>query len=576
MTDAGRTLLRVVDDAHGMTGSELANCIGRHATSKLRKFEDLESLSTFGFRGEALPSIAAVSRLDIVSRARGEQIGAKLTVNGGVVEAIVPVACPEGTSISVGHLFFNVPARRKFLRSDATEFKWIALTFKHFAIAFPEVSWEFYRGDEQIYNLPAGDARKRMAGIFGDDVGEELIHIDSAGSWMRVSGWVSPPSLAQRTTTDQYLFINRRPITSARLSRAIYQAAEPYFTSGGHLLYAVMMECSPDQFDINVHPAKKEVKFADESGAYSALFNGVRSAVGSALQPGAMTGTSGSNSPVNAFRPGAYSPSAGRRVDVPAPEHLTPFSPISRRHLAPSGPLMPFPLAEAERLAPPDDHLKLFDPSRDESAASYPWDNPPSERVSEPISGSDAAPVTWQIFDTYIVSPLKTGLVFIDQHVAHERILYERGLAAMEQTPWVSQQLLFPTSFTVSTEEVALVEELLPLLRAMGFELERFGPREFRILSVPGAVKVSNERAMLLGIVEEMREGASSGEDPRKRLAAAFACRGAVKAGMPLEKAEMLRLIEELFQCEDPEFCPHGRPIYHVLNRRDIEKWFKR
>jgi len=583
VVDAGRTLLKVVDDGSGMTGSELAASIGRHATSKLKRFEDLESLHTFGFRGEALPSIAAVSRLDVVSRARGEEIGARLTVSGGVVEQIVPVACPEGTSITVGHLFHNVPARRKFLRSDSTEFKWIALVFKHFALAFPEVSFEFFRGEEQIYNLPAGEWRQRVGGLFGDDVAEEVIQIDYQPDWLRVRGWIAPPHMAQRTPTDQFLFINRRPITSSRLNHAIHRGAEPYLTSGGHLLYGVMLECDPAQFDINVHPAKKEVKFADENAAYGTVFNAVRSSVGAALQP---SGLPGAEQPTQSATSGSgqygssFNQPRSERSPVPAPDHLTPFTPIPRRHFAPSGPLMPFP-GDKERHSDSPAAPNLFDPHSAEDRLQAHRLAESNGETSRPSADavpreSEGGPVVWQAFDTYIVSPLKTGLVFIDQHVAHERVLYERGLASMEKTPWVSQQLLFPTSLQVSPEDVAMVEEMIPLLRAMGFEVERFGPREFRILSVPAAVRISGERQMMLGIIDEMREGSATGSDPRHRLAAAFACRGAVKAGQPLERAEMLRLIEELFQCEDPEFCPHGRPIYHVLNRREIEKWFKR
>ncbi len=581
--DSGRTLLKVVDDGVGMTGSMLAASIGRHATSKLLRFEDLESLHTFGFRGEALPSIAAVSRLDIISRARGEEIGAKLTISGGTVEELIPVACPEGTSVAVSHLFFNVPARRKFLRSDSTEFKWIVQIFKYFSLAFPEISWEFYKGEELLYQLPAAEPRKRIAGLFGDDIGDELIEVNQSGSWMNVRGWISPPHLTQRSATDQYLYINRRPINSPRLNRAIYSAAEPYYTSGGHPFYVMMIECSPDRFDINVHPAKKEVKFADESGAYGALFGAVRNSIGAALQPSGLEGSRSvptASSQDYSRSPNAFSTTASR-IPVESPPHLTPYAPMPRRHLAPRGPLMPFPVDESSRAQHSSPTpTNLFDPHAAESSQSSRLDlvEAPARPSYEAISreGDAHGPVIWQVFDTFIVSPLKTGMVYIDQHVAHERVLYERALASMEKTPWASQQLLFPTSMQVAPEDVKMVEEMVPLLGAMGFGVERFGPREFRILSVPAAIRISGERALLLGMIEEMREGASSEADPRLRLAAAFACRGAVKAGQPLEREEMIRLIEELFQTEDPEFCPHGRPIYHVLSRRDIEKWFKR
>ena len=557
--DAGRTLIKVVDDGIGMSGSDLAAAVGRHTTSKITRFEDLENLTTFGFRGEALPSVAAVSRLTILSRARGEEVGTELMIAGGRVEKCEPTAAPEGTSVSVGHLFYNVPARRKFLRQDSTEFKWIASVFKHFALAFPRVSWELYRNGEQLYQLPSGDDRDRLAGLFGDDVAEEMIEIDLQREWLRVRGWISPASLAQRSTSDQYLYVNKRQITSPRLNRAVYTACEPYYTSGGHPIYVIELEAAPDRFDINVHPAKKEVKFDDEKGVFSGLWSAVRGAISSNRAPREL-----------ARGRAQGETSGGRRVfsersPVRAPAHLTPFVPIPRQYDAPRGAVLPFP---ADRKRTPDGAGAVKPPGQESGK--------PDRTLEAPVYDAGEGPTIWQLFDTYLISPLKTGLVIIDQHVAHERVLYERALGAIEREPWTSQQLLFPVSFNVSPEDVQIVEECLPLLRAMGFELETTGPREFKILSVPAGIQIASERDLLLGIVAEFKDTAATGSDARNRLAAAFACRGAVKAGQPLETVEMQRLIDELFQTEDPEFCPHGRPIYHVINKREIDKWFRR
>ncbi len=557
--DAGRTLIRVVDDGIGMSGSELTTAIGRHATSKLSCFEDLERLTTFGFRGEALPSIAAVSRLEVISRPHGEEIGTCLKVAGGRVEECEPTAAPEGTSVSVGHLFYNVPARRKFLRSDATEFRWIAAVFKHFALAFPELAWKLYRRDELLYDLPSAAPTGRLAELFGDDVAEDMIPVDHQHGWLKVTGWISPHSSAQRGTGDQHLFLNRRPITSQRLNRAIYTACAPYQTSGGYPLYVIMLEAPPDRFDINVHPTKKEVKFADEKGVFTALWAGVRNAISASRTPAELAERAPPRQP-----PSAYEHTAERAL-VDAPAHLTPFVPVPRRHGAPRGPILPFPPSR------PGGYNAPATP-----AARTVEMTPTAEPTVGPVAEGEEGPVIWQIFDTYLISPLKTGLAFIDQHIAHERILYERALTAMERTPMTSQRLLFPVTFSVVVEDIPFVEEMLPLLRAMGFEVDPIGPREFRILAAPSGVRIASERDMLLGIIAEFRETAGSGSDPRHRLAAAFACRGAVKAGQPLETAEMQRLIDELFQTEEPEFCPHGRPIYHVVSLREIEKWFKR
>lgn len=564
--DAGRTLIKVIDNGIGLTDSEMVNSIGRHATSKLNQFEDLESLITFGFRGEALPSIAAVSRLDIVSRTRDSEVGSLLRIAGGRIENQSPTAAPIGTSISVGHLFYNVPARRKFLKSDTTEFRWISTTFRYFALAFPDVSWKFFRKKDLIHELPRTENhRERIAGLFGDDVAEELIEVNHESNWLKVTGWISPPSLAQRTKADQYLFMNRRPIVHSRMQWRISDACRQYYTSGGHPLYLVFLEASPEQFDINVHPAKKEIKFADENGAVNTAWNAVRRGFDDYRHPEGLTASSSkkpSPQPDRRFMSRSFSQSTESQSSQPmfsgTRSREPEFNPVPIRHGASRAVTMPFP---------PDKQV-----SHDKAAATF---NP--ESFEAPAADAETGePRVWQVFDMFIISPLKTGVVFIDQHIAHERILYEKALNAINSKPWNSQRLLFPTTFKVTENDSQLVEEAVPMLKSMGFDLESVGPREYRILAVPTGVKISNERDMLLGIIEEMHENNTAAKDPRHILAAAFACRGAVKAGQPLKDEEMRRLIDELFRTEDPEFCPHGRPIYQVLNRREIEKWFDR
>jgi len=557
--DSGRTLIQVVDDGSGMSGSELATAVGRHSTSKLSRFEDLESLQTFGFRGEALPSIAAVSRLTVVSRTEGEEVGTELMIAGGKVERCEPKNAPLGTSVSVAHLFYNVPARRKFLRQDSTEFRWITSVFKHFTLAFPDVAWELYRNDDLLYQLSPSDWRGRMAGMFGDDIAEDLVEINHEGSWLKVHGWITPGSLSQRTTSDQYLFVNKRPITSPRLNRAIYTACEPYYISGGHPIYAIMLDASPDLFDINVHPAKKEVKFADEKGAFTTLWSAVRNALSADRMPREMVESRKKETSDRQHR------ITNNNLSIKAPAYLKPVLPRERPGRMDRVSPVPFPQVKAD-----DKKLSESEQSERHEETST------GIRIGVSDYGSENGPTIWQIFDTFLVSPLKTGLVFIDQHVAHERILYERSLRAIEREPWTSQQLLFPVNFSLMPEDTTILEECLPMLRAMGFELEKTGMREYRIIAVPAAINISNERDLLFGIISEYKDTANTGLDPRHRLAAAFACRGAIKAGQPLEEAQMQHLIDELFQTDDPEFCPHGRPIYHVLNRRDIEKWFRR
>jgi len=563
IVDAGRTLMQVIDDGSGMSEIDLKASVQRHSTSKLTEFADLDSLQTFGFRGEALPSVAAVSRLELISRLADDELGSRLKISAGNIDSCEPVSAPAGTAVSVSHLFYNVPARRKFLKSDSTEFKWIATVFRQFALAFPEIGFKLIHGGKTLYDFNASSPRARIANMFGDDMAEDMIEIDHQRSWLRVRGFITPPSLTVRNKNDQYLYLNRRPIWNNRLNHAIYTACEPYFIAGGHPIFTVFLEASPERFDINVHPAKKEVKFSDDTVAYSGLWSAIRSSITSARLP---------EESKTAIAPSSQRPPGqqAEQANVQAPPHLKPYLPIPRHYSSPARDALPFPSNRTDRGMAPNYReaaTAINAPSSAESTQSS------TEYLQEE---SREEPEVWQVMNTFIVSPLKTGLVFIDQHIAHERILYEQALAAMEKAPLTSQQLLFPSTFSVRPEDVKLVEECLPLLSAMGFVVEAFGPKEFRINAVPAGLKIGDEKDMLTGILDEYQQSVGVQSDPRQTLAAAFSCRAAIKAGQALNTKEMRQLIDDLFQTEDPEFCPHGRPIYHVLSQKEIEKWFKR
>jgi len=562
IVDAGRTLMQVIDDGSGMSEADMQVSVLRHSTSKLSKFTDLESLQTFGFRGEALPSIAAVSKLEMTSRLSVDELATRMKISAGETDSISPVSAAQGTSISVRHLFYNVPARRKFLKSDSTEFKWIASVFRQFAIAFPKIGFKLIHGKKTLYDFTSSSARERLANLFGDDIAEDMIEINMERSWLTVKGFITPPSMTLRHKNDQYLFLNRRPITNNRLNHAIYTACEPYFISGGHPIYAIFLEASPERFDINVHPAKKEVKFSDDSVAYSGLWSAIRSSI---------TGARLSTESVTTIAPGSQqvNQQVEERANVKSPPHLKPYIPIPRHYSSPTKDPLPFPPSRGQSTLYP------VAGGSEETLSRTPEDAT-NKGENYSLTDSKDDPQIWQVMNTFIVSPLKTGLVFIDQHIAHERILYEKALAAMEKEPFSSQQLLFPSTFSVPPEDVRLVEEILPLLSAMGFLVEAFGPKEFRISSVPTGFRIGDEKALMISILDEYQQISGVQSDPRQNLAAAFSCKAAIKAGLALDVLEMRQLIDDLFQTDDPEFCPHGRPIYHVLSQKEIEKWFKR
>ncbi|MFN3820847.1 MAG: DNA mismatch repair endonuclease MutL [bacterium] len=564
--DAGRSLIKVVDNGIGMTPEEMRMALARHATSKIRTFEDLEHLQTYGFRGEALPSIGAVSRMELVSRAQGSDLGFKLRVEGGVIVGEEPGFFPVGTSVAVSHLFYNVPARRKFLRSDATEFKWIALIFKHFALIYPQWGFELYRDGEILYRLAPGNREDRLREFYGEDIVEEMIPVQHRVGPFEVEGYLGVIESGKQLMKESFLFVNRRPVSHPRLAKAIQNGVESYLPSGASLLYVLNFSCPPDRCDINVHPAKREVKFADEQGAYTAMWSAVREAIDRRRRPDGLISHSPSAMPVRMPSSRRGTPMAtGRRVTtsseripIRSPEHLVPYSPVPLAH---KGPLISLPFASL----PPS--------VASTTSLGHPF---PDESLQEPLIRSPVTlPLVFQIFDTYLVSYISSGLVFIDQHVAHERVLYERALGALENEPWARQHLLFPVEFTIAPEDKAILTELIPLFLAMGMELE-LGERWGRLLSLPAGLQVDNERQLLEGILQEIRQGYKTGADPRHQLAAAFACHSAIKAGLPLMLEERVQLIDELFRTAEPYVCPHGRPIVHILEKREIDKWFKR
>ena len=533
--DAGRTLIRVVDNGSGMTSAELTTAIGRHATSKLRRIEDLETLTTFGFRGEALPSIAAVSRLEIVSRSHNDDVGTLLKVAGGHVEKCDPTAAQPGSSVSVSHLFYNVPARRKFLRSDTTEFKWIATTFRRFAIAFPDVAWEFYRDDELIYQLPSCEPRERMAGLLGDDVAEDLVEIDYERGWLKVSGFISPPSLTQRHNFDQFLFLNRRPITSARLNRAVYNACEPHLVAGGHPIYCVQLQASPDRFDINVHPAKTEVRFQREYEVFSFVKRAVRRALGieSVIN----------FQPRRSSYPHTVSHFPGRQIPITVDQYGALFEKPADFQTAGNTVSMPLNTNDIADTAPEDHYIPR---------------------------------VLFQLHNKYIVAQIKSGLALIDQHAAHERILFEKALNALAAGKANSQGLLIPLQLEISAGEEDLLEELLPHLLKMGFEIKPFGPRTYLIEAVPAGIKISDEQQLVQEMLDFYKETDGKWVDTAEKAAAAFACNAAIKTGHELSPDEMVTLIEALFRTGTPFACPHGRPTYIRMELSELDRRFGR
>jgi DNA mismatch repair protein MutL len=547
--DAGRSFIQVTDDGTGMSAEDASLAIHRHATSKVSRPEDLEHIGTFGFRGEALASIAAVSQMELRTRTASDDVATVVRVDGDTVRDVTRTTGGVGTSVTVKNLFYNTPARRNFLKTRQTELKNIADVVTRAALAHPEIAWLLVSEEETLLDLRPGTAHERVSAVLGDRVGQSLMPVNEKTEYLSIEGFLARPEFARRSRTEQYLTLNRRPIQNKMIAHAIFQGYEHLLINGGFPLFVLNVTIDPARVDVNVHPSKLEVKFEQEGTVYRMVLSVVRKTL-----------AANDLAPRAEFRDG----------DAVNGE--------DRFHLVPGIPPAPVFAFRNEPATPASVH--------GDGGSILPLASPPARRrVVEtvehrpavvPASDADARAI-WQIQNKYIVSQVRSGLVIVDQHVAHERILYERVLANFENSLPTIQQLLFPQTLELTATDYALVRELEEQLRQLGFDLKLFGKNTVVIEGIPADVKFGNEKKILLDVLEEYKANEHAGViDARDRLAKSFACKAAIKAGDPLSANEMTVLIEQLFLTKMPYVCPHGRPVVIRIPIEELDRRFGR
>jgi DNA mismatch repair protein MutL len=534
----GKRRMQVVDDGHGMDRDDALLSLERHATSKLRRFEDLGSLATLGFRGEALASIASVSRLRIRT-ATADGSGTEIEAAGGRIERVREVGCAKGTSVEADSLFFNVPARRKFLKSDATELARVTRLVTDLAVVLPAVRFRLEQEGRSILDLPeASDRSRRIARIHGERTFEQLLPFERTEGTTRVTGFVGRPADAVKRRDAQHLFVNGRSVEDRVLSHAIFAALENVVASGLGPVVFLFVEVDPAAVDVNVHPRKAEVRFVRPSEVHDLA----RDAVASAL-----CGRTGI--------PALYdlrSPPASAPVGSVAAAALTYLEAAERR--------------EAYAVAPTP-------------ASAQPR---PAPRAPEPLPAVDSrtgARALAQYADSYVVAQARDGLLLVDQHAAHERVIFERYLAEADASEVAVQKLLFPVTVDLEPAESVLLEEEAPELRRVGFEVEPFGDNAVRLDGVPSFASRLDPAVFLrsvLGDAARMRSSLTGQKELRRRLVTTAACHAAIKVNHPLTQEGMQRLLDDLFVTENPTTCPHGRPVLFRLTMEEIERAFRR
>ena len=545
LEEGGARLIRVRDDGGGIPAAELPVAVQRHATSKIASLEDLEAVSTLGFRGEALPSIASVSRFRIASRRRGEDNGHALQVEGGRVGEVVPSAQPQGTTVEVRELFYNVPARRRFLRAERTELGHIEEWLRTLALARPDVEVRVghngrplrrYRGDV------ASDAGARLVDALGAEFSRNVLRIDHAGAGLRLHGWIAQPSYNRASADQQYLFVNGRGVRDRNVAHAVRQAYSDVLFHGRHPAYVLFLELDPRTVDVNVHPAKHEVRFRDARLVHDFVYRTLQEAL-SATRAGMAAGT----------RPETHSPPGA----APPPT------------LPPRQGDMALKLAEA-----PARYAALYAPS-------HPGPALPSMSPADPAPGGKVPPLGHalaQLHGIYILAESAEGLVVVDMHAAHERIGYEKLKAAHDGAGVRVQPLLVPQSLAVSVREAEVAEREAATLAALGFELTRGGPQSLLLRSVPALLADTDVAALLRDVIGDLLEHGHSRrvDEARDELLATMACHAAVRAHRRLTVPEMDALLREMESTERSGQCNHGRPTWARFGLAEIDAWFLR
>lgn len=596
--NAGKSLIYVSDNGAGMDQDDAQNAFLRHATSKISTPEDLDRIMTLGFRGEALAAIAAVAQVELKTRQEGEELGTLVRLENGQITESTKTACERGTSIAVKNLFFSVPARRKFLKSNATEFKHIVETMQRFALCYPHVAFTLSDDDALIMNLKPGTLEERISALYNSEMMNALLPFEASAEGIKATGYIGRPNFARKSKSDQYLFLNGRYISSKLLSHAVFTGYEHLMDAQSYPPYVIFLEIDPERVDVNVHPTKSEVKFDDENAIYHLLQEGTRATLREYNLTPAMTMPQTET---------AESVIAALRFALPQYDRAEKFPSPSRPADRPQGTGPSFSSGHegAYRERRQDgkgmgsDLLRqLFgEPQQQQTsgegtgagaspmtggfAAGSPPARPAGVMLQQEVRpvepGAEERSGLWQIHNKYILSQIRSGIMIIDQHVAHERILYEQALESMKAAMPMSQQLLFPLEMKTTPAEFALVRELRSDLLALGFDVSLEKGERVVIQGVPNDVRPGQEGAILRELLDQYQEYQQMGmTDQRDLIAASFACRASIKAGDPLSEPEMLNLIEQLFSTSMPYVCPHGRPIVIRIDLGELDRRFGR
>lgn len=560
VVDAGRTSILVIDDGKGMSETDARLSFERHATSKIRQADDLFDLHTMGFRGEALASIAAVAQVTLKSRLATEEVGTQLVISGSKIESQEPCSCPQGSSFSINNLFYNVPARRKFLKSNSTELNNILTAFERIVLVNPQITFTLQSNGTELMNLRAANLRQRIIDVFGKRLNQDLLPVNVDTTMCKITGFVGKPESARKKGAHQFFFVNNRYMKHPYFNKAVMTAFERMVPQGEQVPYFLYFTVAPGDIDVNIHPTKTEIKFENEQAIWQILSAAVKESLGMYNDVPTIDFDTEDKPDIPVYNPEMFPKATAPKISVDP--NYNPFKAHVGSGSRPSAPVDQRweDLYEGLSDTPQDEEPDLFESFQTEESGQ-------TNIIAE------KSPTHYQYKGKYIMTAVKSGLMIIDQHRAHVRVLYEQYLAQLAAHENHSQKVLFPEVVQFPASDDVILNKLLPQVKAFGFELEDLGRGSYAVNAVPAGLDGLNPVSLIRDMVEAAKEsGASAIDEINKSLALSMARAAAIPVGQVLGNDEMEGLVNNLFGCSNVNYTPDGKNVLCILQQREIEQ----
>ena len=562
VVDAGRTSIQVIDDGKGMSETDARLAFERHATSKIRQAEDLFNLHTNGFRGEALASIAAVAQVVLKSRQEGEEVGTQLSISGSRFEGQEACSSSVGSVFSVNNLFYNVPARRKFLKSNSTELNNILTAFERIVLVNPQIAFTLHSNNTELFNLKAGNLRQRIIDVFGKRINQDLLPVNVETTMCKISGFVGKPEAARKKGAHQFFFVNGRYMKHPYFNKAVMTAYDRLVPQGEQVPYFLYFDVNPNDIDVNIHPTKTEIKFENEQAIWQILMAAVKESIGMFNDVPSIDFDTEDKPDIPVYNPDVVSSASAPKISLNP--HYNPFksSPSSGK------PTVVKPVDEQwEQLYEGLNHQD----SVEKEADIFESESETEINTSQSIL-AEKSPAHYQYKGKYVMTAVKSGLMIIDQHRAHVRVLYERYLEQIQQQTSHSQKVLFPEVLQFPVSDEVILEKLLPEMSKMGFELDNLGGGSYAVNAIPTGLDGVNPLHLVQDMVFSAKEkGVKALDEVHQSFALTLARNAAIPQGQVLSNEEMETLVNDLFACSNVNYTPDGKNVLCILKQQEIE-----